>query len=150
MAMTHFSGWGATSKVLSATALTSTATRFTVTGPIRVYALGVLVRTATPAGANTLKFSFTPSGGTATDLSGATDTASCSAQQLFMVNGTKATGLVKMTDVGIRAAGQADTSMPIDLGSGVIQTIFSGGPPATGAMEVFMLWEPLGKNSRVV
>jgi hypothetical protein len=135
-------------KVLAAADLTSTTTRWTVTGPIKVNEMGLLVTTAIPAGANTLKFSFTPTGGTATDLCGTTDTASAGAQQLFTVNGTKATALVKTTDVGIRAAGQNPT-MGIILGSGVIQTIFSAGPPATGAGELFIQWEPLGKSSKV-
>ena len=152
MGATHLSGplhVGDTETVnLAAADLTGTTTRFTVTGPIKVNELGFLVTTAIPAGANTCKFSFTPTGGSATDLSGTTDTASAGAQQLFLVNGTKATALVKTTDVGIRAAGQNPT-MGIILGSGVIQTIFSAGPPATGAVTCFIQWEPLTSTAKV-
>lgn len=118
-------------------------------GPITVYNLGFLVTTATPAGANTLKFQFTPLDGTATDLCGTTDTASADAQQLFIVNGTKATGIVKTTDVGILAAGQTLTStMPIILGIGKIKTVFSG-TPATGTGLVFMEYSPLSQYTKV-
>lgn len=129
------------SVALAAADFTGTTTRFTVTGPIEVNHLGLLLTTGLPAGANTLKFSFTPSGGAATDLSGATDTASAGAQQLFLCDGVKATALVKTTDVGIGVF--ANEHMPIVLGSGVIQTIFSAGPPASGAGTVFLDWKPL-------
>jgi hypothetical protein len=125
----------------AAAALTGTATKFTVTGIVAIKHLGMLVTTAIPAGANTLKFSFTPTGGGATDLSGATDTASAGAQQLFMVDGVAATGLVKTTAIGIAVA--ANEHMPIILGPGVIQTIYSAGAPATGAATLFVEYEPL-------
>lgn len=136
------------SLVLAAADLTGTVTRFTITGgPIMVKHMGMLVTTAIPAGANTLKFSFTPTGGSATDLSAATDTASAGAQQLFLLDGVKATALVKTTDIGIGVA--ANEHMPIILGPGVIQTIFSAGPPASGAATLFMEWEPLTPDSAV-
>ena len=127
---------------LAAADITGTTTRWTVTGPILVKRLGVLITTVLPAGANTLKFSFTPTGGSATDLCAATDTASASAQQLFLNEGVKATVLSKTTDVGIGVKA-ADANMPITLGSGVLQTIFSAGPPASGAATLFMEWEPM-------
>lgn len=136
------------SVALAAADMTGTVTRFTVTGPVLIKHIGVLITTVLPAGANTLKFSFTPTGGVATDLSGATDTAAAAAQQLFVVNGVKATALVKTTDVGIMVA--ANESMPIALGSGVIQTIFSAGPPASGAATVFVEWEPLIPGATIV
>lgn len=153
MASTHLSGplyVGNTALVkLLAADLTSTTTRFTVSGgPVKINYLGLLVTTAIPAGANTLKFQFTPTGGSATDLCGTTDTASASAQQVFLVDGTKATALVKTTDVGILAAGQA-LHMPLILGTGIITTVFSGGPPATGAVTLFIQWEPLTSESKV-
>ncbi len=127
---------------LANTDMTGTVTRFTITnGPVKVYTLGQLITTVLPAGANTLKYSFTPTGGVATDLCGATDTASAAAQTLFIVDGTKATGLVKNTDNGIIAAGQAE-HMPIILSSGIIQTIYSAGAPASGAAVTFIEWEP--------
>lgn len=136
--------------LLSAADLTGTATRFTITdGPIKILSMGFLVTTAIPAGANTLKVRFTPTGGSATDLCGATDTASASAQQLFVVDGTKATGLVKTTDVGILAAGQVE-HMPIILSSGIITTVFSAGAPATGAAIFFIEWEPMNTAATVV
>ena len=125
----------------AAASLTGTATKFTVTGIVAIKHLGMLVTTAIPAGANTLKFSFTPTGSTAKDLSAATDIASAGAQQLFLVDGVKATALVKTTDVGIGVA--ANENMPIILGPGVIQTIFSAGAPATGAATLFVEYEPL-------
>ena len=154
MAGTHLSGplyvGNTNTKSLAAADLTSTTTRFTVSGgPVKIRALGLHITTALPAGANTLKFSFTPTGGTATDLSGTTDTASAGAQQLFMLDGTKATGPIKTTDVGIQAAGQPLTNMPIVLGTGIITTIFSGGPPATGAATLFVQWEPLTPDSKL-
>ncbi|MFZ3132881.1 MAG: hypothetical protein WA125_17685 [Desulfosporosinus sp.] len=136
------------SVALVAANLTGSTTRFTVAGgPILIKHLGVLVTTGLPAGANTLKFSFTPTGGGATDLSAATDTASAGAQQLFIVDGVKATGLVKTTDVGIVVA--ANEHMPIIVGTGVIQTIFSAGPPATGAVTIFIEWEPLAPGAQI-
>lgn len=127
---------------LAAANLTGTATRFTVSGgPVLIRHLGMRVTTAIPAGANTLKFSFTPTGGAAADLSAASDTASAAINQLFIVDGVKATALVKTTDPAIAVA--ANEHMPIIVGPGVIQTIFSAGAPATGAAELFIEWEPL-------
>jgi hypothetical protein len=135
-------------KALAAADLTGSVTRFTVTGVVRVLNMGLLVTTALPAGANTLKASFTPTGGDATDLSGATDTASAAAQQLFVVDGVAATGLVKTTAVGIAVLANI-AHMPIILGPGVIQTIFSAGPPATGAGSLFVEYEPLTPGSLI-
>lgn len=126
---------------LVAADLTGTVTRFTVSGLVEIISMGMLTTTAIPAGANTLKFSFTPTGGGATDLSGATDTASAAAGQMFNVDGVKATGLVKSTDVGISVL--ADSHMPIRLSSGVIRTIFSAGAPATGAASLWVRYKPL-------
>lgn len=125
----------------AAAALTGTATKFTITGIVAIKHLGMLVTTAIPAGANTLKFSFTPTGGAATDLSAATDTASAAANQLFIVDGVKATALVKTTDPGVGVF--ANEHMPIILGPGVIQTIYSAGAPATGAATLYVEYEPL-------
>lgn len=134
---------------LANTDFTGTVTRFTITnGPIKVWSLGLLITTGVSAGANTLLFSFTPTGGAATNLCAATDTASAGAQQLFVVDGTKATALVKTTDVGILAAGQIEHE-PIILGSGVLQTIFSAGAPAAGIGTLFLEWEPLNTAATV-
>lgn len=132
----------------AAAALTGTATKFTVTGIVAIKHIGMLVTTAIPAGANTLKLQFTPTGGSATDLCAATDTASAGAQQLFLVDGVKATALVKTTDVGIGVA--ANEHMPIILGPGVIKTVFSAGPPATGAATLFVIYEPLTPGAVIV
>jgi hypothetical protein len=121
--------------------LTGTAVKFTVTGIVAIKHIGMLVTTAIPAGANTLKFQFTPSGGNATDLCAATDTASAAAQQLFIVDGVKATALVKTTDVGIGVF--ANEHMPIVLGPGQISTVFSAGAPATGGATLYVEYEPL-------
>lgn len=127
--------------------LTGTATKFNVVGIVAIKHIGVLVTTAIPAGANTLKFSFKPTGGTATDLSGATDLASAAKNQLFVVDGVKATALVKVTDPGIAVA--ANEHMPIILGPGEIQTVFSAGAPATGAVTLFVEYEPLVPGAKV-
>ena len=132
----------------AAASLTGTATKFTVTGVVAIKHLGMLVTTAIPAGANTLKFSFTPTGGAATDLSAATDTASAAKNQLFIVDGVKATALVKATDPGIAVA--ANEHMPIILGPGVIQAIFSAGPPATGATTFLVEYEPLVPGALII
>lgn len=125
-----------------AAGLTGTVTRFTVSGgPVVIKHMGMHVTTALPAGANTLKFAITPTGGVSTDLCGATDTASAALNSLFLVDGVKATGLVKATDAGIAVA--ANEHMPIILAPGVIQTIFSAGAPATGAATFFVEYEPL-------
>ena len=139
---------------LVAADITGTATRFTITGgPIRVLSLGAWVSTAIPAGANTLQFGYTPAGGGgANTLSGATDTASAAADQLFMLDGVKATGPIKTTDVGVLAGGQLLTSTPVQgiiLAPGIVTTIFSAGPPATGAMTVFMEYEPMSPSAAV-
>jgi hypothetical protein len=137
------------SKVVDAAELTGSPNTFQITGgPIKVTNMGLLVTTGIPAGANTLKFRFTPTGGSATDLCGVTDTASAGAQQLFVVDGVKATGLVKTTDVGIAAAGQA-LHMPIVLSEGIVLAVFSGGPPATGAGLFFIEYEPLAHTTKV-
>jgi hypothetical protein len=129
--------------------LTGILSVFTITGgPVKVTNMGVLVTTTIPAGANTITFQFTPTGGSATDLSGATNTASAGAQQLFLVDGVKATAVVKTTDVGIGTAGQA-LHMPIVLSEGLVTVVFSGGPPATGAVMMFMEFEPLSQFTQV-
>ncbi|OPX87739.1 MAG: hypothetical protein A4E53_02361 [Pelotomaculum sp. PtaB.Bin104] len=136
------------SKNLAAATLTGTATQFTVAGgPVLIKHLGVLVTTAIPAGANTLKFTHTPTGGAAADLCAATDTASAAAMQLFVVDGVKVTALVKVTDPGIMVA--ANEHMPIAVSPGEIKTVFSAGPPATGAVTLFIEWEPLVPGATV-
>jgi hypothetical protein len=62
-----------------------------------------------------------------------------------MLDGVKATGPVKTTDPGILAGGQllVSAGQGIVLSTGVIQTVFSAGPPATGAVTVFIEYEPL-------
>jgi len=132
----------------AAAALTGTATKFTISGVVAIKHLGMLITTALPAGANTLKFSFTPTGGVATDLCAATDTASAAKNQLFLVDGVKATALVKATDAGIAVA--ANEHMPIILGPGVIQTIYSAGAPATGAATLFVDYEPVVPGATIV
>jgi len=137
------------SQYLTAAELTGTTTRFVIhNGPIEVKYLGIRVKTAIPAGANTLKFRFVPAGGSATDLCDTTDTASASAEQLFLVDGVKVTHLVKTTALGIQAAGQA-LHMPIYLSDGSITMVFSGSAPATGLVKVFMSWYPLSADSIV-
>lgn len=129
--------------------LTSTVSIFTITGgPIAVYNLGFMVTTLM-ATTNTLKFQLLPTGGSLTDLCGATDTDAAAVAQLFVVNGTKATALVKTTDVGILAAGQTLTStMPIVLSTGVIKAIWSSTSTA-GAGIVFMQYAPLSQYTQV-
>lgn len=141
------SQWRTVSKALAAANLTGTTARFTVTGVVAIKHLGMQVTTAIPAGTNTLKIQHTPTGGSATDLCAATDTASAAAQQLFLVDGVKATNLVKTTDVGIGVA--ANEHMPIILGPGAISTVFSAGPPATGAATLFVEYEPLTPGASI-
>lgn len=137
-------------KNVSADLLTSTLGLFVVTGgPIRVHSIGFMVTTALPAGANTLKFQHTPSGGSATDISAATDTASGGAQQMYIMDGAKATALLKTTDVGILADGQTLNMENIILSAGHIKAVFSGGPPATGAGLFFMEYSPLSHTTKV-
>lgn len=125
----------------AAAAMTGTATKITITGAVAIKHLGLMITTVLPAGANTLKFQFTPTGGSATDLCAATDLASAAKGQQFVVDGVKATNLVKATDVGIAVA--ANEHMPILLGPGVITAVYSAGPPATGAGTLFVAYEPL-------
>jgi hypothetical protein len=138
-------------KALAAAAITGTVTCFTITnGPVRVDHLGMLVTTAIPAGANTLKFQHTPTDGSATDLCGTADTASASAMDLFMVDGVKATALAKNADNGISLKNaEGATHMPIILSPGVITAVFSGGPPATGAATIFIDFEPMTPTAKV-
>lgn len=127
---------------MAAAAFTGTATKFTIAGgPVVIKHMGLHITTALPAGANTLKLAVTPTGGASTDLCAATDTASAALNTLFVLDGVKATALVKATDAGIAVA--ANEHMPIILAPGVIQTIFSAGAPATGAGVLFVEWEPL-------
>lgn len=139
--------WRGLSKALAAAALTGTATRLTVSGAVVIKHLGLLVTTAIPAGANTLKLQHTPTGGSATDLCAATDTASAAVSQLFLVDGVKATALVKTTDVGIGVA--ANEHMPIILGPGAISLVFSAGAPATGAATLFVEYAPLTAGASI-
>lgn len=139
--------WRGKSKALLAAALTGTATQFTVSGVVAIKHLGMHVSTAIPIGANTLKFQHTPTGGAATDLCGTADTASAALNTLFLVDGVKATGLVKATDAGIGVA--ANEHMPIILAPGVITTVFSAGPPATGAATLFVEYEPLTAGASI-
>lgn len=113
-----------------------------VKGPIRLISLGALVTTVLPAGANTLQFKHTPTGGSATALCGATDTASAAAQAVFAVDGVKATALVKNSDTGILLY-PANLHMPLVLSEGLITAVFSAGPPASGVMKFFMEFEPV-------
>lgn len=139
--------WRGLSKALVAANLTGSTARLTVAGVVAIKHLGLLVTTAIPAGANTLKLTHTPTGGSATDLCAATDTASAGAQQLFLVDGVKATNLVKTTDVGIGVA--ANEHMPIILGPGAISLVFSADPPATGAATLFVEYEPLTAGAAI-
>lgn len=141
------SQWRTVSKALAAANMTGNTARFTVTGVVAIKHLGLLVTTAIPAGANTLKLQHTPTGGSATDLCAVSDVASAAAQQLFLVDGVKATALVKTTDVGIGVA--ANEHMPIILAPGAISTVFSAGPPATGAATLFVEYEPLTPGASI-
>ncbi len=134
---------------LAAAALTGTATCFTIAnGPILVRHLGLIVTTDIPAGANTLQFTFTATGLAAANLCGVTETASCSDMQLFVVDGVKVTGLVKVTDPGIMVAAN-EVGMPIVLSSGIIETVFSAGPPLTGGVTLYMQYEKLNTAATV-
>lgn len=142
----------AISKIAKAADMVSTAnfSLFVIEGgPIRVHTLGLVITTELPAGANTLKFRFTPYGGSITDLSGTTDTASATAMQMFLLEGTKATGPTKTTDVGILAAGQSLSMTNIILTQGHIYAVFSAGPPATGEGIFFMEYSPCSHFTKV-
>jgi len=136
-------------KELAAADLTGTTTQFTISGgPVLIKHLGARITTALPAGANTMLFSYTPTGGAAANLCAATDSASAAINQLLVCDGVKATALVKTTDPGIAVA--ANEHMPITLDPGVIQTIFSAGPPATGAVELYVQYEPLVPGATII
>jgi hypothetical protein len=134
-------------KLMAAADFTGAATtRFTVTGPIRVTALGIYLTTALPAGGNTIGFQHVATGVAAAPLSGTTlETASAAVGSFLMVDGTAATQVVKSTVGGVFLGAQIThmSQFGIFLGPGVTQTIFSAGPPATGAGIIFMEYEPL-------
>lgn len=136
------------SKAIVAANLTGSTARFTVTGVVMIKSLGLLVTTAIPAGANTLKFQHTPTGGSATDLCAATDTASAALNALFTVDGVKATALVKNSDAGIAVAANG-SGIPLILAPGSVSTVFSAGPPATGAGTLFIEYEPLTPGASI-
>ena len=140
--------WRGLSKALAAAALTGTATQFTITGVVKIVKLGLYISTALPAGANTLKLQHTPTGGAATDLCGATDTASAAVNSIFVVDGVAATGLVKAATAG-KVLASEDSHMPIILAPGIITTVFSAGPPATGAAILFVEYEPLTSGASI-
>lgn len=129
--------------------MTGSPAVFTITGgPIAIYNLGLEVTTLT-AGTNTLKFQHKATGGSLTDLCAVTDSDAAAVGQLFVVNGTKATALVKTTDVGILAAGQTLTStMPIIVSIGSIYAIWSATSTA-GAGVFFMEYSPLCQFTNV-
>jgi hypothetical protein len=135
------------SKNLAAADLTGNVKRFTVEGVVRIKGLGLHVTAAIAAGANTLKIQHTPTGGNATDLCGATDTDSAAVNSLFLVDGVKATALVKTTDAGIGVA--ANEHMPIVLAPGDIKLVFSAAAPATGAATLFVAYEPLTPGATI-
>ena len=137
------------SRKYAASSLTGTVNVIPIVGPMLVYALGIEVMTALPAGANTLQFKIKSAGaGTQVALCGATDTASGAVQQLYMVDGVAATGLVKTTNVSALLGAQT-MHMPIILADGELQMIWSAGPPATGAIKVFMLWAPITIDTQI-
>jgi len=141
--------WRGLSKALLAADLTGAAvTRFTVSGVVKVVKLGLHISTALPAGANTLKLQHTPTGGNATDLCGATDTASAAVNTLFLVDGVAATGLVKAATAGIGIASE-DSHMPLILAPGLIKTVFSAAAPATGAATIFIEYVPLTAGASI-
>lgn len=140
--------WRGLSKALVAANLTGSTARLTVSGVVAIKHLGLLVTTALPAGANTLKLQHTPTGGAATDLCGATDTASAALNTLFVVDGVAATGLVKAATAG-KVLASEDSHMPLILAPGVITTVFSAGPPATGAATLFVEYEPLTAGASI-
>lgn len=133
----------------------SSVDQFVITGgPIRVISIGILVRTTIPAGANTVKFVYTPEGGSETDLSAAVDTASASQWQFWYATATVGDALAATSAVGMLTA--ADTGFDVDmagtvfwLGPGTIAITWSGGAPATGAIQVFMEYRPMSQFTGV-
>ena len=134
---------------LAAAAMTGTVAKWTIAnGPILVKHMGMIVTTDIPAGGNTLQFTFTATGLADQALCGATETASAADMQLFVVDGVKATGLVKVTDPGIMVRAN-EVGMPIVLSAGVIYYVFSAGPPATGAVTLYMQYQKLNPAATV-
>ena len=142
-------GIKAISKSVATAALTgSNVAWFTIAGgTIKVNALGLLVTTVMPATSNTIAPFFTPSGGSATAIGAATtDLNAAAVNQLVVLDGVKATAMVKTTDPGISIA--SALHMPIYLGPGVINVTY-GGTPASGAATIFMDYEPMGEGITV-
>ena len=141
----------AVGKVMTAAQLTGAGVDLFLVdgGPIRIVTLGFMVTEAIPAGANTLTFRFTPTSGSITDLGASVDLASGGISQLYLLDGAKATGTLKSTDVGILADGQTLNMENIIVSQGSIKATFSGGPPATGAGLFFLEYWPLSHTTRV-
>ncbi len=127
--------------------MTGTDATFTISGgPILLKSLGFMVTTLM-AGANELKFRFTVTSGSITDLCTATDTDAAAVGQLFVITGNAAEGLTKTTAAGFSVLADQDT-LPIVLSTGTIYMNWSA-TSTGGAGVAFMEYTPLCQFTNV-
>lgn|SRR5574343_74126 len=119
---------------------------FTVTGSVALYFLGARVTTVVQTTTNNTKFTFTPTGGSATDLCGTADLSALAVRKFFYLDGVKATALQTSTDAGIAVF--SGGHMPIILGPGVINLSCSA-TSCTGTADVICAYEPLTDGAGV-
>jgi len=114
------------SKILPASMLYGSLARFVVdNGPIELRVLGLKVEIAIGSGSFPVMFTFLPLGQTTPiALCAVTNIASASAEQIFLLDGTATTPLVKTSDVGIGAGNVLH--MPMILGDGQVLINFEG------------------------
>jgi len=116
-------------------------------GPIAVTRMGFMVKTLC-AGTNTLKFTYTVYGGSATDLCTAVDTDAAAVGQLFSVLGAQADALYKTPVCGLAVIASSFTHMPFVLSHGHVHAVFSATSTA-GAGLAFMEYSPLSHTTKV-
>lgn len=128
--------------------LTSFASKtgvFTVTGLVRLWVLAAKVTTVVQTQACNTKFTFTPTGGSATDLCAVADITATAVGKCLWLDGVKATALQISTDAGITIA--SGGHMPIIISAGTINLSCSA--TNTGTADVICAYEPLTDGAAV-
>lgn len=121
---------------------TATLTLFTVTGRIRVLGLFGYVSTVI-GGANTIKVLVNPTVGADTDLSAITVIDSKAAGTMLGLTGVPTDQL----QLGVAEGTAVYLTNPIVVAAGTIQAVTVGA--VTGAIEWYLVWEPITSDAAV-
>lgn len=117
---------------------------FQVVGKVRIIALWAEVTTAFQAQANAVKFTHTPTGGSATDLCATVESNGAAVGRFVSVIGTTAATAAVLGAAGATPA----MSTPWVLNEGIIK--FSCAASSTGNAKYGCIWEPLENGSNVI